>query len=94
MLIVAFSLWVLGGALDDAGVAAGQAVLGLALISSVLLVVFFVYLAIRSVYRFVKRVGSRSSRARVDQQIASLAADHETELKATCQRNHEDCLGF
>jgi KAP family P-loop domain len=78
MLIVAFALWVLVSLVEEASVA-GQALIGLALISSVLLVVFVVYLAIRSVYRFVKRLRSRSSRARVDQQIASLAADHETD---------------
>lgn len=64
--------------MEEASVA-GQALLGLALITSLLLVVFVVYLVIRSVYRLVKRLRSRSSRARVDQQIASLAADNETD---------------
>jgi hypothetical protein len=78
LLIVAFALWVLSSVVDEASVA-GQALLALALIASVLLVVLVVYLLIRSVYRAIARLRSRSSRARVDQQIASLAAKNETD---------------
>jgi hypothetical protein len=80
LLIVAFALWVVSSFVDEASVA-GQALLGLALIISLLLVVLVVYLAIRSMYRLVKRLRSRSSRARVDQQIASLAGNNETDSK-------------
>jgi hypothetical protein len=42
---------------------------------------YIVYLLIRSVYRAVARLRSRSSRTRVDQQIASLAGQNETDSK-------------
>ncbi len=78
LLLVAFTLGVLADLLAEANVA-GPALLNLTLITIVLLVVLVVYLVIRSIYRFVKRLRSRSSRARVDQQIASLAADSGTD---------------
>lgn len=48
---------------------------------TVLLGAYVVYLLIRSVHRAVTRLRSRSSRARVDQQIVDLAAENETDSK-------------
>ena len=50
-------------------------------ILTMLLGAYVVYLLIRSVHRAVARLRSRSSRARVDQQIVDLAAENETDSK-------------
>ena len=79
LLLVGLALLVFGSVLGDTGGGVALGTLGLLIL--LLLVVLIVCLVIRSIYRLVKRWRSRSSRARVDQQIASLAGENETDSK-------------
>ena len=72
-----FTLFLLG----DAGVLPGGVLVTVAGVVLFALVVLIVYLVIRSIYRAVKRWRSRSSRDRVDRQIAEVAAKKETDTK-------------
>jgi hypothetical protein len=82
LLLVGLALLVLGSVLE--GHVRGwisDIILILVGAISLLLVLLIVYLVIRSIDRLVKRLRSRSSRARVDQQIASLVDKNETDSK-------------
>jgi ABC-type multidrug transport system fused ATPase/permease subunit len=78
LLLAGLGLVILGAILGDTD--AGLALQTLGFVILLLFVVLIVYLVIRSISRFVKRLRSRSSRARVDQEIP-LAAENETDSK-------------